>query len=69
MSMRELQLSGSDFDALDQDKKADIIWAADKLIRFAKQEFIGNIQFNYFRGSITNANNSFSDKPEHRVKQ
>ena len=61
-------LKSAEFEKLGKDKQNDIIWAVAKMIRFAKEEFIGNIQFNYFKGGITNANNSFSDKPEHRVK-
>lgn len=66
--MTELQISGGGIEALDKNKSDDIKWAVAKLIRFAKEEFIGNVQFNYFKGSITNANNTFSDKPEYRVK-
>jgi len=59
----------AEFNKLDQDKQNDIIWAVGKMVRFAREGFIGNIQINYFKGGISNVNNTFSDKPEHRIKQ
>jgi len=67
IKVANIELSGDAIKDLPPDKVNDILWAVSKMIRFAKEEFIGNVQFNFYKGGITNANNSYSDKPEHRT--